>query len=86
MDSPEGGEEPGGGSHSAEESRALLEGLQASAMRKARLDASRASWKGDPLPSTDAARSQEFLYDEFGLPEGEDDFAATDVIPALRKT
>ncbi len=55
-------------------------------MRKVRLDALGASGKGGPAPSANAARSQDFLYDEFGLPEGEGDFAATDIIPALPKT
>ena len=63
----------------------LTNGLQASAMRKARLDAVRASWNGYPLLSADAARSRDFLHDESRLPEGEGDFAATDIIPALPK-
>jgi hypothetical protein len=54
-------------------------------MRKLRLDALGASGKGGPAPSANAARSQDFLYDEFGLPEGEGDFAATDIIPAVPK-
>ena len=37
--------------------------------RKALLDALRASWTGEPSPGPDAARSQDFLYDEFGLPK-----------------
>ena len=37
--------------------------------RKARLDALRASWKGRATPGPSAARSQDFLYDEFGLPK-----------------
>ncbi len=63
----------------------MTNGLQASAMRKARLDAVRASWNGYPLLSADAVRSRDFLHDELGLPEGEGDFAATDIIPALPK-
>jgi prevent-host-death family protein len=38
--------------------------------RKALLDRLRASWTGEPTPGPDAARSQDFLYDdEFGLPK-----------------
>lgn len=37
--------------------------------RKARLQRLRASWKGEDSPGPDAARSQDFLYDEFGLPK-----------------
>jgi hypothetical protein len=86
MKSPKGGESPGGRPHGAEERRAALEGLQASAMRKVRLDTLRASWKGEPLPDAAAARSQDFLYDEFGLPKGGGEFAATDIIPAVPKS
>ena len=39
-------------------------------MKKAHIDALAASWKDDPLPGADAARSQDFMYDEFGLPAG----------------
>jgi hypothetical protein len=85
MDSAESGEGLGGRPHRAEERRDLVKDLQASAKRKVRLDALGASGKGGPAPSANAARSQDFLYDEFGLPEGEGDFAATDIIPALPK-
>jgi prevent-host-death family protein len=37
--------------------------------RKAILDRLRASWTGEPSPGPDAARSQDFLYDELGLPK-----------------
>jgi prevent-host-death family protein len=37
--------------------------------RKALLDRLRASWTGERSPGPDAARSQDFLYDEFGLPK-----------------
>jgi prevent-host-death family protein len=37
--------------------------------RKALLDRLRASWTGGPTPGPDAARSQDFLYDESGLPK-----------------
>ena len=37
--------------------------------RKALLDRLRASWTGKPTPGPDAERSQDFLYDEFGLPK-----------------
>jgi prevent-host-death family protein len=37
--------------------------------RKALLDRLRASWTGEPTPGPDAAQSQDFLYDEFGLPK-----------------
>jgi prevent-host-death family protein len=37
--------------------------------RKALLDRLRASWTGEPTPGPDAARCQDFLYDEFGLPK-----------------
>ncbi len=37
--------------------------------RKASLDRLRASWTGEPTPGPDAARSQDFLYDELGLPK-----------------
>ena len=83
MDSAESGEGLGGRPHRAEERRDLVKDLQASAKRKVRLDALGASGKG--APSANAACSQDFLYDEFGLPEGEGDFAATDIIPALPK-
>lgn len=38
-----------------------------------------------PSSDADAAHSQDFLYDELGLPAGEGDFSLTDVIPALAK-
>jgi len=37
--------------------------------RKALLDRLRASWTGEPSPGPNAARSQDFLYYEFGLPK-----------------
>lgn len=37
--------------------------------RKALLQRLRAAWKGEASPGPDAARSQDFLYDEFGLPK-----------------
>jgi prevent-host-death family protein len=37
--------------------------------RKARLDRLRASWTSEPTPGPSAARSQDFLYDEDGLPK-----------------
>jgi hypothetical protein len=86
MKRPKSGESPGGRPHGAEEHRAALEGLQASAIRKVRLDTLRVSRRGDSLPDADAARSQDFLYDEFGLPEGGGDFATTDTITALPKS
>jgi hypothetical protein len=70
MDSAESGEGLGGRPHRAEERRDLVKDLQASAKSKVRLDALGASGKGGPAPSANAARSQDFLYDEFGLPEG----------------
>jgi hypothetical protein len=85
MESPKTGEGAGGRPDSADERRDLLEGLRASAMKKVRFDALPPYGKGGPAPSGDAARSQDFLYDEVGLPEGGGDFAATDIIPALAK-
>ena len=37
--------------------------------RKARLDRLRASWASEPAPGPSAAHSQDFLYDEDGLPK-----------------
>jgi prevent-host-death family protein len=37
--------------------------------RKARLDRLRASWTDEPTPGPSAARSQDYLYDENGLPK-----------------
>ncbi len=37
--------------------------------RKARLDRLVASWTNKPKPGPSAARSQDFLYDENGLPK-----------------
>jgi hypothetical protein len=79
MESGNSEEGPGDRPHSAKERRILLEDLRALAMRSARLDAVTASRVGNLLSDSDAARSQDFLYDEFGLPEGGGDFAATDI-------
>ncbi len=84
MGSPDNDEVPEA-PRDADDRRVLPEGLQTSAMRKARIDALTASWKGDPLPGADAARSQDFLYDEFGLPAGGGDFSLTDIASALPK-
>ena len=85
METPDNDEVPDA-PRSADERRALLEGLRAATMKKVRIEALTASWKRGPLPGADAARSQDFLYDESGLPVGGGDFSLTDITPALPKS
>ena len=84
--SPDSDEAPEAAARLADERRDLPKGLEASAMKKAHIDALAASWKDDPLPGADAARSQDFMYDEFGIPAGGDDFSLNDIASALPKS
>jgi prevent-host-death family protein len=52
--------------------------------RRQLLEAGRASGSANATAGADAARSQDFLHDEDGLPIVGDDFAKTDVERALR--
>lgn len=81
MESRDSEESTGGPRIAPRERRALLQAL---AMKNISVD-STACGADKPSSDADAAHSQDFLYDELGLPAGEGDFSLTDVIPALAK-